>query len=114
VWMNPQEKWTLTTLAHMVQCSPFHLTRMFCRSTGVPLHRFLLHARLSRAVDLLLETQQDLTALALDLGFYSHSHFTWVFRQKVGIPPSVFRNIASQPLVSRARQTLSLLLSRSN
>ncbi len=103
---NPQEKWTLTSLAHMVECSPFHLTRMFCRDTGLPLHRFLLHARLCRAIDLLLDSQQDLTTLALCLGFSSHSHFTSIFRQKIGIPPSEFRNTATTRQVARARKML--------
>ena len=35
VLTNPQEKWTLASLAHLVECSPFHLTRMkFTGSTN--------------------------------------------------------------------------------
>jgi AraC-like DNA-binding protein len=34
---------------------------------------------------------EDLTALALDLGFSSHAHFTSAFRQTYGRTPSEFR-----------------------
>lgn len=45
---------------------------------------------LARALDLLPQ-YDDLTALGLDLGFASHSHFTTAFRQVYGRSPSEFR-----------------------
>ena len=33
----------------------------------------------------------DLTTIALACGFASHSHFTWAFRQTLGVPPSAVR-----------------------
>jgi AraC-like DNA-binding protein len=36
----------------------------------------------------------DLTALALDLGFSSHSHFSAVFRRTFGLTPSRFSAVA--------------------
>jgi AraC-like DNA-binding protein len=38
---------------------------------------------------------QDLTQLALDLGYSSHSHFSERFRQVYGRTPSEFRRAAS-------------------
>ena len=35
----------------------------------------------------------DLTALALDLGYADHSHFTNAFREEWGLPPSRFREL---------------------
>ena len=40
-----------------------------------------------------LPRRDDLTALALDLGFSSHSHFTAAFRRAFGRPPAEFRRI---------------------
>jgi AraC-like DNA-binding protein len=39
----------------------------------------------------LLGEYQDLTALGLDLGFSSHSHFTSSFRQAYGQTPAEFQ-----------------------
>ena len=37
------------------------------------------------------EGTEDLTSLALDLGFSSHSHFSTAFRRQFGRPPSAMR-----------------------
>jgi AraC-like DNA-binding protein len=46
--------------------------------------------RLARALDLLGQ-YDDLTALGLDLGFSSHSHFSAAFRQAYGRTPAEFQ-----------------------
>jgi len=57
---------------------------------GLPLYRYQLRLRLARALDLLAQ-YDDLTALSLDLGFSSHSHFSAAFRAVYGRSPSKFR-----------------------
>ena len=47
----------------------------------------------SRALDLVADCE-DVSALALDLGFSSHSHFTAAFRQAYGRTPTGFRRAA--------------------
>ncbi|MCI0415408.1 AraC family transcriptional regulator [bacterium] len=112
--LHPEKNWSLHSLALALQCSPFHLTRMFREKVGVPLHRYLLHTRLARAVDLLLDTDKDLTTISLDLGFSSHSHFTASFRQLVGFAPSQLREIASTRIVEETRKILIAPLSKLN
>jgi AraC-like DNA-binding protein len=48
--------------------------------------------RLARAL-VELPYSTDITSLALDLGFSSHSHFTLAFRSAFGCTPSEFRRI---------------------
>lgn len=108
---HPQRKWSLRTLARAVGCSPFHLTRMFRQNVGVPLHRYQLQTRLAISLDLLLDTDRDLTTIALDLGFSSHSHFTASFRQAVGMSPSRLRDAASSRVAAQVRKILIAPLS---
>ena len=68
-----------------------HLARSYRAVTGRPMHARLTALRLATAMGRLAEAAPDLTGLALDLGYASHSHFTEVFRRKVGVPPSAFR-----------------------
>ncbi|MCI0638259.1 MAG: AraC family transcriptional regulator, partial [Gemmataceae bacterium] len=82
---------TLDDVARAVHASPFHLCRIFQKHTGVPIHRYLAQLRLRAALERLQDGADDLTALALDLGFSSHSHFTDAFRREFGRPPSVVR-----------------------
>lgn len=85
----------LTEVARVVGASPAYLTDLFRRVEGVPVHRYLTQLRLSRAlVD--LHHAADLSALALSLGFSSHSHFTSSFRRAFGCTPSRFRESLRQ------------------
>jgi len=85
------ERITLDEIARSVGSSPFHLTRIFHHRTGAPLHRYLMCLRLRTSLERLADGAQDLSALALELGFTSHSHFTDSFRREFGCTPSAVR-----------------------
>jgi AraC-like DNA-binding protein len=64
--------------------------------------------RLARAL-FQLPDADDLTTLALDVGFSSHSHFTLAFRRAFGCTPSQFRSRArSRKNVLPLRRTLAI------
>lgn len=86
-------RWTLAEIAAEVRGSPVYLTQVFQQVEGLPLYRYQLRLRLARALDLLAQ-YDDLTALSLDLGFSSHSHFSSSFREAYGRSPSEFRQSA--------------------
>lgn len=80
----------LRDVARAAGASPAYLTDVFRRVEGVPLHRYVVQLRLSRAL-VELPHANDLTTLAFDLGFSSHSHFSAAFRRAFGCTPSEFR-----------------------
>ncbi|MDP9808728.1 AraC-like DNA-binding protein [Rhizobium tibeticum] len=86
-------RWTLSDIAVEVGVSPVYLTQVFQQVEATPLYRYQLRLRLARALDL-LGRYEDLTALGLDLGFSSHSHFTSSFRQAFGQTPAEFQRAA--------------------
>ena len=86
-------RWSLADIAAELRCSPVYLTQVFQQVEGLPLYRYQLRLRLARALDLLPQ-YHDLTTLALDLGFSSHSHFSAAFRAAYGRSPSEFRHSA--------------------
>ena len=86
-----RERVTLDQVAHAAHCSPFHLARVFQRHTGTPVHRYLTGLRLRAALERLADAAPDLTTLALELGFASHSHFSDAFRREFGRSPSAVR-----------------------
>ena len=90
------ERVTLDDVARAVGSSPFHLARLFRRRTGAPLHRYLMCLRLRASLERLADGANDLTALALELGFSSHSHFTDSFRREFGRTPSDVRRGAGR------------------
>jgi AraC family transcriptional regulator len=91
---DPARRWRLGEIAAEVGHSPVYLTQVFQQVEGVPLYRYQLRLRLARALALLPQ-YDDLTSLSLDLGFYSHSHFSTAFAKAYGYSPSEFRQAAS-------------------
>jgi len=86
-------RWTLAEIAAGVGVSPVYLTQVFQQVEGLPLYRYQLQLRLARALDRLGECE-DLTGLALDLGFSSHSHFSAAFKKAYGRTPMAFQRDA--------------------
>jgi AraC family transcriptional regulator len=93
---DPCERHSLSGLARAAGCSPYHLTRIFRQEVGMPLHRYLLWVRLSAALDRVAEGETNLSALAFELGFSSHSHMTAAFRRMFAVTPKGFRGAAGQ------------------
>jgi AraC-like DNA-binding protein len=93
----------LETIATRLAVTPAHLCRVFRKATGWSIHRYLTHLRLRAALESLASGEEDLSGLACDLGFSSHSHFTEAFRREFGVPPSVWRGARSRPAAPRAR-----------
>ena len=81
----------LTDIADAVGTTATYLTDVFTRFEGVSLKRYITQLRLARAL-IELNQMDDLTELALSLGFSSHSHFTLAFRRAFGCTPSAFRS----------------------
>ena len=86
-------RWTLAEIAAKVGGSAVYLTQVFQQVEGLPLYRYQLRLRLARALDLMGQ-YDDLTALSLELGFSSHSHFSSAFQQAYGRSPTQFREFA--------------------
>lgn len=97
-------RWTLAEIGREIGGSPVYLTQVFKQVEGVPLYRYQLQLRLARALDR-LGKEEDLSALAAELGFSSHSHFANAFRQAYGRSPASFRQAArpAQPSDDDAR-----------
>lgn len=87
-------RWTLAEIAAELGGSPVYLTQAFQQVEGLPLYRYQLRLRLACALDR-LGGDEDLSALALELGFSSHSHFAAAFRQAYGRTPSAFKQVLS-------------------
>jgi AraC family transcriptional regulator len=79
---------TLSTLAAMVQLSPFHFARAFKQTLGLPPHRYHMSRRIERAKALLAD--RSVTEVAVAVGYAETSSFSSRFRRATGISPSNF------------------------
>jgi AraC family transcriptional regulator len=103
----PADKWTVAKLAKLANLSPFHLCRVFRRIAGTSIYDYVLHERLAHTLNAVLDGGDDLTSVALDAGFASHSHFTARFRHFFGCTPAALRRMASAGRVAELRKIMT-------
>jgi AraC family transcriptional regulator len=78
-------------LAVGVGVHPVTLARAFRRAFGCTIGEYLRRLRIERAAEQLATGTQPLAEIALAAGFADQSHFSNVFRRRVGMSPSAYR-----------------------
>ena len=83
-------RWTLNELGAAAHYSPYFLSRLFRRLTGSTIAAYRRQLRLCESLDA-LGPGADLSAIAAEFGFSSHSHYTREFHAAFGCTPSQAR-----------------------
>ncbi len=81
----------LDAVAENVGLSPAGLRARFKAEMGYTLREYLVHRRVEEAIRRLIETKDDITSIAHELGFSSSQYFATVFRRETGTTPGDYR-----------------------
>jgi AraC family transcriptional regulator len=82
---------SLSALAEVAGLSPFHFSRAFKESFGLPPYRYLNERRMQIAKTFLARPDMSITQIALELGFSESSSFSTAFRKHTGFTPTDYR-----------------------
>jgi AraC family transcriptional regulator len=82
---------SLARLASVADVSASHLKTLFRRSTGVPVHQYVIQRRVDRAKLLLMEGEFSISQVALEAGFAHQSHMARWMRRILGVKPTDVR-----------------------
>ncbi len=82
--MAPAGAWSIARLGSIANLSAFHLCHVFHELVGTSIYDYVVRERLAQALNAVLDGGDDITTIALDAGFASHSHFTARFRRFFG------------------------------
>lgn len=77
----------VATLAGIAGRSPFHFSRVFAEAVGMTPHRYIVHLRLRRAVELMRERRHAAAEIAARTGFADQSHLSRWIRRVHGVAP---------------------------
>lgn len=89
---NYPENITLTELAVKYHLDASHLSRTFSRTYGESVIAFLTRIRMEKAAELMKDPERKLEAISFLVGYDDYHYFSRVFRKKMGISPSEYRN----------------------
>jgi AraC-like DNA-binding protein len=88
---RPADDWSSQRAARLVNMSERTLNRHFQQQTALTWSEWVRRAKLMEAL-IRLAQGQSVLAIALELGYGSHSAFTAMFRRVMGISPSDYFN----------------------
>jgi AraC family L-rhamnose operon regulatory protein RhaS len=89
---NYGEKITLELLSEISDLSRSAFIVSFKKLTGQPPLKYLADYRLSKAKELLSTTNQKITEIALNCGFFDNAHFTKEFKKTYGVTPKAYKD----------------------
>lgn len=78
-------------LSRLVHLSVTKLTKGFSQIFGMPVHTYIIDRRLSCAARLLLESDLNISEIAMAVGYAKPSNFAAAFRKKYGVVPKGYR-----------------------
>jgi len=87
---------SLQKIADEAGISASHLKTAFRRSTGMPVHQYVLARRIERAKDLLMEGRQSILEIALATGFSHQGHLARHMRRSAGLSPKQMQRLFAE------------------
>lgn len=92
---NLQGQLRTTELAEVVGCTPDQLDRRVRKVFGISPKQYVLRVKVERAMELLSSTQEALSDVAVESGFYDQSDFSKRFARITGRTPLQYRATGS-------------------
>ncbi len=89
---NYHQQISMKKMAAMVNLSSTHFNQRFRALLRLSPTEYVLSRRVQHARNLLSETTQTLTEIAIASGFYDQSHFAKRFRRVTGLTPNAYRS----------------------
>jgi AraC family transcriptional regulator len=90
LWEHVNKDFSLDKLSKIANLSPYYLLRLFRDNTGKTPYAYYMDIKISKAVEYLKAGKHSITEVSFILGFSSHSHFSSIFKKRVGTTPSDF------------------------
>ena len=89
---NYSRKITLKDMADELYISPNYLCELFKRHTDKNLTDYISAYRIDRAKELLMDVRYRVNDVAYMVGFSDAQYFSNLFKKKVGMTPTEYRN----------------------
>lgn len=102
---NYQEPVTIVALAKTAGCSVRQFERRFKKLFGCAPMAYVSQHRVRVASTALRETNATIATVALDAGFYDHSHFVKFFRRFTSMTPTEYRLSCQSPSQPESTKT---------
>lgn len=88
---NYTDALNLTAIAQALKANKYYISHLFKEHFGYPLHQYIIRLRIGEAQNLLINTELNITDIALKVGYNNSNYFQNVFREYIGLTPRKYR-----------------------
>ena len=96
---NYHHKISLEDVGELVGMSASSVSRFFTQRTRHNFWDYLNGFRIDRAAQMMIETEHTISEISYACGFNNISNFNRVFRERIGTPPSDYRNKFKESII---------------
>ena len=100
IHQNFKSRIDVEQLAEMEHMSGTVFREVFHRHTGVSPNEYIIRQRMSAACRMLLQTGENVGAVAAAVGYQDPFYFSRIFKKKVGMTPGEYRLEKGKGIVS--------------
>jgi AraC-like DNA-binding protein len=97
IHQNPEQDWTVQSLASKVAMSRSAFASRFMRLVGEPPLSYVTRWRMQKAANMLRDGKQTLAEVAAQVGYDSEAAFSKAFKRAVGSAPGAYRRSLRAP-----------------
>lgn len=98
---NLSEKITLDMIGKKFHISKYYLCHIFKETTGMSIMSYILNQRIAYAKNLIINTDETISEIAIASGFSCFSYFSRIFKESEKLSPREFRNKYKIKKISR-------------
>ena len=82
---------TTKSVAEHVFMNPDHFNRIFKKKKGISIGEYIIQERMFLAKELLVNSDLNISTIAIEVGYNNYSHFTKMFKKIYGMTPSEYK-----------------------
>lgn len=90
------EKFSIDELAEFLAISKSYLSKLYKEETKESLWNFVMQVRITKAKEMLANTNATNYTIAREIGYSSEYHFSRAFSKMVGVSPSLYKKMCLQ------------------
>ena len=89
---NYDRELTVEEIANVCQLNRSYFSKLFRQKEGCPPQEYLIRLRLSKAAELMVNTEMSINDISLSCGYPNQVHFSRAFKQRYGMSPREWRS----------------------
>ncbi|MGN0351829.1 MAG: response regulator [Roseburia sp.] len=82
---------SLDVISRYLDISPYYFSKLFKEKTGANFIDYVTDYKLQKAKEMIQDNTKSMKEICMDIGYANPNYFSYIFKKKVGVTPSEYR-----------------------